>query len=463
MDQHFKITYGYRIILVREVLGDVMGDGRYYTNYQFMSVVIIMLITVISVVGALISYYRNKGRAGSMFICVSFTLMAVTSIMRFVENVIPNMVLAGVLRSISCFSFIMCILTMLYYFCIKSFTYLGRNLKIGWIIYSTSFLTLACVFFISLKIDVGFIITDYRFVSIEYSEVYSAIVLTVSILVLLVSVRFGVSKTRVQKGYSNGTVAMAIVLFFCLPTLFYFWTVTKENYYTNFGELLIFIAICISIGAVNYFDTPLGLSSSVFDRIADSIQNYIIITDVKKSIVYKNKSVLQSGLFCDTDYFSSLADMFEKASTTSEEIYDECIKVNNGNDTVYLTYKQSPLKNGEKTMGYIISISDITKIIELIHSIEDRSRKTQENNLKLKDYSKIVYELEKEKRINILVDEVIKRIENQLKLLAGDIKDLEGRLQDSEFETLVDGVIQTNMDILNDVKQAVTTYKQHYS
>lgn len=440
-----------------------MGDGRYYTNYQFMSIVIIMLITIISVIGSLISYYRNKGRTGSMFICVSFALMAVTSVLRFVENVIPDMALAGLLRSISCFTFIMCIFTILYYFCIKSLTYLKKNLKTGWIIYSSCFLALGSVFFILLKIDVRFVITDYRFVSINYSQTYSNIVLAVLILILIVSLGFGIAKTRVQKGYSNKTVAMAIVLFFCLPMLFYFWTVSKESYYTNFAELLIFAAVCIAIGAINYFDTPLGLSGSVFDRIADSIQSYIIITDTKNSIVYKNNSVMKSGLFRDTDYFSSFADMFKKASTTSEEIYDECIKVNSGDNTVYLTYKQSPLKNGDKTMGYIISISDITKIIELIHSIEDRTRKTQENNLKLRDYSKIVYELEKEKKINFLVDEVIKRIENQLKLLAGDIKELEGRLHESEFEILVDGVIKTNKNILYDVKKAVTTYKQHYS
>lgn len=440
-----------------------MGDGRYYTNYQFMSIVIIMLITVVSVIGAFVSYYRNKGRIGSMLICISFALMAVTCVLRFVENVIPDMGLAGVLRAISCFAFIMCILTMLYYFCIKTFNYLGRNLKVGWIIYSAAFFALACTFFIILRINVGFIITDYRFVNIEYSEMYSAIVLTISILILLVSLRFGFAKTRIQKGYSNSTVAMAIVLFFCLPTLFYFWTVSNENYYTNFAELLIFIAICIAIGAVNYFDTPLGLSGSVFDRIADSIKNYIIITDAKRRIVYKNKSVLQSGFFRNTDTFSSFTDIFEKATTTSEEIYDECIRIDTGKKTVYLTYKQSALKNADKIMGYIISISDITNIIELIHSIEYRAKKTQENNLELKDYSKIVYELEKEKKINFLVDEVIKRIENQLKLLAGDIKNLEESLNESEFETLVDGVIQTNKDILYDVKKAVAAYKQHYS
>lgn len=441
-----------------------MGDGRYYTNYQFLSVVMLMLITVISVVGAFVSYYRNKGRIGSMFIFVSFALMSVTSGLRFIENVVPSMELASVLRVVSCFTFILCILTMIYYFCIKTFKHLGKNLKMGWIIYLSGSLILACAVFIILQIDEGFFISNYRFASINYSDAYSYIVLTVFILILLVTLRFGFAKTRIQKGYSNKTVAVAIILLFSLPMLFYYLTVTKESYYTNFAELFIFIAICISIGAVNYFDTPLGLSGNVFDRIADSIQNYIIITDAKKSIVYKNKGVIESGLFKDTDVFYSFADMFEESAVTSAATFDkECIKIDMGEDTVYLTYKQSALKNGEKTMGYVISITDITEIIELIQHIEDRTSKTQENNLKLKDYTKIVYELEKEKKINLLLDEVIKNIDSELKRLSGDIKNLVGRLQESEFEKLVDDVIHTNKNILYDVKKAVAAYKQHYS
>lgn len=441
-----------------------MGDGRYYTNYQFLSIVMLMLITIVSVIGAIASYYRNKGRMGSMFIFVSFALMSVISILRFIENVIPSMELASSLRVVSCFIFIMCILTMLYYFCIKTFNYLGKNLKTVWIVYLVSFIVLSSTFFIIHKMDAKFFVSNYRFVNIEYTEFYSAIILTVLILILLVSLRYGFAKTRIQKGYSNKTVAAAIVLLFSLPMLFYYLAVKKASYYTNFAELFIFIAICISIGAVNYFDTPLGLSGSVFDRIADSIQNYIIITDAKKSIVYKNEGVKESGLFKETDYFNAFEDMFNESIATSVVKYDrECIKIDTDKNTLYFTYKQSALKNGEKIMGYIISITDITEIMDLIQSIEERAKQTQENNLKLKDYTKIVYELEKEKKINTLLDEVIKNIDSELKRLAEQITKLQTCLDDREFETLVDGVINTNKDILYDVKKAVAAYKQHYS
>ena len=128
----------------------------------------------------------------------------------------------------------------------------------------------------------------------------------------------------------------------------------------------------------------------------------------------------------------------------------------------YLTYKKSELRERGELLGYIITITEITDLIELLFELEDKKKKSKTTNNQLKNYSKIVYHIEKEKEINTLLQEIIDSREDQMKQLSEMIVEIKEKIDDPLFEEQIDVAISKSNEILHDIRNTVSTYREHF-
>ena len=93
-----------------------------------------------------------------------------------------------------------------------------------------------------------------------------------------------------------------------------------------------------------------------------------------------------------------------------------------------------------------------------MYSLEDQKQKSKEANAKLRNYSEVVYHIEKEKEINTLLEEIVSSREKEMQSLINRIDALIDN--EGDFVEQVDPVIRFNQKILEDVRKAVSTYRK---
>ncbi|MDA3846011.1 MAG: hypothetical protein PF505_05610, partial [Vallitaleaceae bacterium] len=81
-----------------------MGDGRYYTFYQFYLSLILIILLIIVTSSMMISYYKNKNKENGINVSFIYLFLLIGIISLFVENVINIMDIALILRWISTIS-----------------------------------------------------------------------------------------------------------------------------------------------------------------------------------------------------------------------------------------------------------------------------------------------------------------------------------------------------------------------
>jgi hypothetical protein len=128
----------------------------------------------------------------------------------------------------------------------------------------------------------------------------------------------------------------------------------------------------------------------------------------------------------------------------------------------YFIYKKALLREMGKSVGYIMTITEITELIELLFSLEDKKKKSKDTNSQLINYSKVVYHIEREKELSNLLEEVINSREEQMKFLSQIISGIKENKDEQLFEDNIDVAISKSNEILYEVRNTVSTYREHF-
>ncbi|WP_206459104.1 hypothetical protein [Anaerovorax sp. IOR16] len=436
-----------------------MGDGRYYTYYQFFSIIILVFLSMFSVGSMVISYFRNKGKKYIFFIFLSIIHIA---IFRVIECVIPNMEIAFSLRYLQLSMVIILNWILLYCLYVKVLMVFRFPYKLFRWIMTLAFITLLVL---GILTKGRLLIISYVFLFAQYSRFY-IIVLSIVLCMEIVAMVFTFKhKESIHSVYKNTIISFIILGTLVIPLIGYFLAILFHYSYLDFVELLIFFMFSIILNISMYSETEFGLTTLAFNKIGDMIGDYIFVTNGFGNIIYKNKSVLNSDLFIKEEMINinNITDIYEGNIELKESyLGKEYIQFTKGNDIFYFVHKNKTLMNNGEIIGFIFTISDITPLMDLVMSLEDQKEKSKKANKKLENYSKVVYHLEKEKEINILLDEIIRSKESDMENLIFMIDNLQKETDDKDFDNYVDRVIEYNRNILEDVRQAVNTYWQHY-
>ncbi len=202
-----------------------------------------------------------------------------------------------------------------------------------------------------------------------------------------------------------------------------------------------------------------------FEKIRSVMDDYVFVVDANGKMVFKNDNAMNADIFVGFDdfdvYHPEDAFAMEDKETRKEHeaVY---IRLTNDNNDIFFSYRYKSLLDKEQIIGYIITFVDITALMGLLNELEIQEQKTKETNQKLLAYKEVVYYLEKEKEINALLEEIINIQDKSMLQIIESIDDCALSIKEKSFASRLDAVIELTERNLNDVRKAVTAYREYY-
>jgi len=374
-----------------------VGDGRYYTVEQFTNVSMMMVIIMVLTVNLVAYIYQKGGNRKSRQLIGIYFVLFCGLLIRFVSEVIVNIPLAQTLDKLS------------------------RVITLGfWI---GLFMILAhWVIGLYLKGD-----KSQRTYTIRYQ-----MVIVISIFMT--------------------TCAISTIFMMLGPsTLGTYW------YISQFGPAAYILHRLIALKA------PYTISASLFTKTKNMLLEYVFIIDSKGNVIYRSSHTEDETLFRHVDKVdpNHVEEVFCKS-------VEHCIM--NGNDYIlykdheqrtYLSFMRKDIMRQGKSVGEILTFSDVSGLVELLESLKKDQENTEKVNEELRQYAKIVYSLEKEQEIQLLLEDIAENQESSMKALRDQMLLLDGAV-DEAFDGMVEEMIQKAKANLASVRQAVSTYKAYY-
>ncbi|MBN2899907.1 MAG: PAS domain-containing protein, partial [Clostridia bacterium] len=425
-----------------------MGDGRYYTYYQFFDVLVMTILAVLAIASMAYCHYRKNRTSDILNIYTALGLIVTFAILRTIEAVIPAVDIALVLRNIE-----MGCLLMLY--AILFFNrYVERWMKAG----RTVFLCLVVLFFSGLQL----FIQRGDFHDVVYTDVYQ-VFLAVEMAALIIGAAIELHK---QKAFvEKRLLILRHVLLLIVPGLVYSLIVTAANPAVDYAEgmLLILMTAYIDVQFLTGHESSFTLLA--FNKTGDVGLNYIFVVDSTYKLVYRNNAAKNAAFFKETEclYLSDVEAIFSgEAVRKSRYQQKDYIQFIEDGEEYYFSYKMTPMVEKDHNIGYIIAFTDVTDLMNLLNHLENKKLQSKSANEKLMNYSKVVYHIEKEKEINHLLEEVLSARESQLQHLSRLIAAAKDQLHDACFVRCIDEAIDQSNEILGDVRNTVTKYREYY-
>lgn len=436
-----------------------MGDGRYYTFYQFFSVSLLVILSMIVFASMFMGYYRNKNNENARVVFRLFFVLAILMTLKIVELVIPGINTGFLIRCIIASVIIVMFFEWFIYLNhhVLKMAYGKKNFLVRYAFRITAMILLLAVVFTKGRL----IISQYRFFHTQFSGFYAALLIVLFVIVIILITWILTLKKQVNKMYKNSVFALGLAILLFCPLAIYSMMVLFHTDYVDFAEILVFIASGILFSIIMNKQAPLGLTVLAFNRIGDIIQDYIFVTDMRGKVIYRNRKANQSEFFVKDEEIElgNIKKLYRTEPIIKQNsVGNEYAKLKHKKQTLYFTHKYEPLKDKEDTIGQIITIVDITKLMNLLYSLEDQKQKSKEANAKLRNYSEVVYHIEKEKEINTLLEEIVSSREKEMQSLINRIDALIDN--EGDFVEQVDPVIRFNQKILEDVRKAVSTYRK---
>lgn len=433
-----------------------MGDGRYYTFYQFYSVVVLVFIVMFILAVIISSFYKRLNKKESLTI---LSLSFVNLILRITEVVIPNKSLATTFKGMASFFFLVAYFLLIDYLFSKKVQLIKERKHI--------FLGVVATLFVLLKIltQNRILIEQYEFFSTSYSWIYKLCVIMLLIRILHIVMKCFYAKENIHRIYKNIAITLWTVMVLFLPLCIYFVCIIIDFSYLDFIEysLMFLVGVLLSLGMDD--QVQIGATGMFFDKIGDMVTDFIYVTDINGRIIYKNHCARKAKYFkkLDTINVEGIDTLYQGEIQKQKNYFGkEHVYLLFENKKYYFTHTISSLLSNGEVVGHIITITEITHLMELLHQLEEQREKSKEANKNLTNYAQVVYHLEKEKKIHSMLQEIIVTREQDMENLNLHIHHLEKNIDSENLEEKIDETIQYNSQILEDVRSAVSAFREHY-
>lgn len=207
--------------------------------------------------------------------------------------------------------------------------------------------------------------------------------------------------------------------------------------------------------------TKYKVSASVFSDVKKHMLDYVYIISTSGQVIFKNDKIINAPTFKDAMFIDidNISDIFINETTIRNDFSKQFIEVASEN-TLYFHYHKKALLNKKEIVGYIMTFVDITHLISMLDELSENRERSKKTNLELDRYKDIVYEIEKEKEINILLDEIANNQQKSMYILKNNIEKL--NINEQCFLEDLDTISEKAKLDLSDVRKAVTSYINYY-
>lgn len=440
-----------------------MGDGRYYTYVQFFNIIFLTFLVVLTLVSMVSCFYKNRKREESKQIAVVFMLIFLIIIARIIEETAVHLTVAYALKYFESVILILVIFIMANYLVEYVALYKEKVVKIikktliGFLVVFISIILLDFI------IEKPLLIIEYSFTEILFTKLYSYIIFIAGVVFLAISIEilFMLFKKNIKK-YVKINIAFYIVFTFSFIFLIYSVLIYNQSKYMNLFGLFIYLIVTLGLNMLVDSFISYSATASILPNLKDIILDYVFVLDNKGTIIYKNNKADESNLFFKLDKIDikNISNIFTESvehHVLNDKNYLE-IYVENKK---YFSYFYKDIKNKGKSIGVILTFTDITYLISMINKLKEKKKNSECINNELNQYSKIVYRLEQEHEINLLLKEIATTQEKSLIKLKDQINNIINNNLDN-FEENIDIMINSCKKNLSDVRSAVSKYMEYY-
>ncbi len=226
-------------------------------------------------------------------------------------------------------------------------------------------------------------------------------------------------------------------------------------------EVLLYIECMVLLHGVLHRNSPFGISFSTFEKIVNSMKTYVLVTDLHGEVVYRNKRVLEVDFFKPLHkvYVHQPQELFTQVSVEQASDGSTYIQIMHRGEPLYLSCVQRDLVVDGRPVGHLITLADITQVVDLLHQLEVKKAESEALYKKLENYSKVVYSFEKEKTIHKLLHQIIQTQSESMEKLRAHIHSLQGLVGQASFQETMEQTMQVHEEILQDIRTTVALYK----
>lgn len=423
--------------------------STYYSTTQFLYVLTILPLAIISIY-SLVYLQISDNDYKTIFLKIIYTLVTFYCFISVIQSVSKNPVSNHIIQKIKLAIF----LSLFYAPYLKEI----KKVKILSIL-----LTFIILLFILIA-DKLIIDSDYH--NLIYSNLYKTILLMNTILINISIVK-DIYMSNEKPFFLNKKVRILLnLLLISTPSILHLIILMKGSFNILYSEIILILSFVI-ISIVKYFDNnESSLLIKTFDEVSKNSSKYLFILDKNYSIIFANRSAISSDLFnrIKTIDIDNLTKLFKhEAKEEIDSANNKYIAVKHEKELIkYYSYNILDVKKEKKTLSYVLSIEDISEIMDLSLSLHKKKIRTEYFNQKLEQYSKIVYNIEKEKQVNKLLEKIIENREQQMKDLSKRLVNLLDKIDDTNFENLIEDTIQNTNNILIDVRATVSKFRENY-
>jgi|GEM_PF-1380824 len=415
-----------------------MGDGRYYSVEQFQNIVILTLIIIYVTSIFMMLLYKTSTDKKSRRLLRPSLLLLTGLILRFCEEVIVNVEMIYQFRLLWMFTFISCHILF-----ILDIIYINKKSR-----YALD----AILIFIPLMITIYFIPEIFiinKTPLLQYGRVFD-VFLGLSIIINMINSVKLYQKTNIK------AFIYYYWLLWIIPTIVIWGFVLVKGHDHIMILCLVYPLYAVGLYKIALLRTPYRTGITVFRNIRNMLDDYIYITDENGDLIYTNKKARQAAFLKNvkTIDLESLNNMFDKEIHIREAYNKSFIKYY-GDNEMYFSFSKSVLSEKDQNVGYIITLMDITELIQMLDMLGEKQEETTLLNRQLLEYKEIVYEFEKENETIKILNEISEKQETAMVKL-NELVD--GLGMSRQFETDISNIISKAKEDLSDVRMAVSTY-----
>ncbi len=255
-----------------------------------------------------------------------------------------------------------------------------------------------------------------------------------------------------KKGRQDKPSPVALIIFGAAVLI---WLVAPQTWWLYEG-LFVLQYVLLSSQLTSH-----SLGVNLFTDIKKIVLDYVIITDARGNVVYASEQTTNSAFFSLQNKMN-LADIdsfFNGHVTMRESFAKQFIRLK-ADKTYYFQFHKKEIYSNDKLGGYILTFVDISELIAMLDDYEAKREAVFKSNVRLRRYKDKVYQIERDKEVSHLLNEIANNQEKALAELRHDILQL--TIDDVLFESKIDRLIARAKSNLSNVRQAVTTYKNYY-
>ena len=429
-----------------------MGDGRYYTDIQFLNIVVLTTLIIASVISMMLFLYRNNNETRNQLLILIYCSLIVLLTVKFSLTIVYSEQVGYILTLLS---IILTLQLQLYMIMLLLKTYIIKSTDFKKSYLIVSFLVVPLAVYLCRNI----FILSYNFSVIEFGQsyFYTSLMLSVTLLVVIIvslSKRFG-------KKIDSDNYTIIILMLWFLPFLLFNLALLNQQGVAMIIELLTYLCVLITLNITFNKILPYGITLSIFNNVKDLIMDYVIIIDDENRVVYKNQRILNSEFFDVGDKVSHHA-VEIIFSTTVEKDFSGPMRIVKVKNEKCFSFNSKDISNNGIKAGEILTFVDVTSYITMLDRLKAHQNETIKINEALDKYSRSVYSLEKEKEIHTLLNEIAENQEHSMSRIKSEITALMASNNDDLFDEKIQTIIDVAKSDLKSVREAVTTYMQYY-